>query len=67
MVLYCNKNTYNGSGGVTLHNSGHGLALRHVFGMICPGIVHVAASYGRKPECEIPQRYLSRRKSFIDA
>ena len=31
-------------------------------GTSCLGIVHVAASYGRHPECEIPPIYLSRRQ-----
>ena len=52
--------------GVNLHNSGHGLALCHVFDMSFLGIVHIEASNGRNPESEIPQRYLSRRQSFID-
>ena len=49
-----------------MHNSWHGLALCHVLDMSFLGIVHVAASYERNPESEIPQRYLSRRQSFID-
>ena len=40
-----------------MHNSGHGLALCHVFDMSFLGIVHIAASYGRNPASEIPQRY----------
>ena len=38
----------------TLHNSGHRLALCHVFDMSCLGKVHVAASYRKYPEFEIP-------------
>ena len=69
MVFYCVKSTYNGGGGelcTILGNSGHGLALCHVFDMSFVGIVQVAASYGREPESEISQRYLSRRQSFND-
>ena len=49
-----------------MNNPGHGVALCHVFDTNYRGKVHVAASYGITPESEIPQRYLSRRHSFID-
>ena len=49
-----------------MHNSGHGLVLGHVYDMRCRRKAHVPAYYGKNPESEIPQRYLSRRQTFID-
>ena len=53
-MLFYFENTQK-MGEVTFHNSGHRLALGHVYDMMFLGKVHEPANYRRRLEFEIPQ------------